>query len=116
MLKIQASGWGVSLRNISFWDAGLHDIEGTRELQFVEEKLPKGTSMVLPGYLDMVGTRRAELGGLWVSGSGRVPYNLAARQLSWLLNLRRSIMPSSPVKPLVQTVLLATSMQLVGGV
>lgn len=47
----------------------------------MEEKFPKGTSMVLPGYLGMVAIRRAELGGLWVSGSVRVPCNLAAKHI-----------------------------------
>lgn len=35
--------------------------------------------MVLPGDLGMMGTRRPELGGLWVSGSGRMPCSLDAR-------------------------------------
>lgn len=43
------------------------------------EKLPKSTSIVLPGYPSMVGVRRADLGGLWVSGFGRVPGNSAGR-------------------------------------
>lgn len=81
ILRIQPFGWGVSLRNINFWNARLYDTERTIELQLVQGKLPKGTSMVLPGYLGMVSIRRAELGGLWVSGSGRVPCNLDGRHI-----------------------------------
>lgn len=76
-VKIQPSGWGVSSKHTSFWSAVLCDIEGTREPPFVEKRLPKGTSMVLPGYLSIAGqkSRAWRSLGVWVWEG--------TRQLSW---------------------------------